>query len=179
MVYAGRHPHTRFLIDGSIEAHLEFLRAGIPKQPRSRFRVRARRSWDIYCEIINRIEGGKIRPIRKYYDRQRRIDPVRTKIRTSDVARLAVERREKPKFLSPKATKLGRPPEYNWDSVKERLKEYAAQSGPVQSLNELLQKCADFAYELHPEKRTPSDKTIRDAIKAHRLDDAAGFDPGK
>jgi hypothetical protein len=73
----------------------------------------------------------------------------------------------------------GRPPEYNWDGVKSRLAAYASQHGPVQTLDELLQKTADFANELHPQHKTPSDKTMREAIKAHALNIAAGFSPGK
>jgi hypothetical protein len=49
----------------------------------------------------------------------------------------------------------------------------------VQTLVELLQKCADFATELHPRKRTPDDKTIREAIKTHALDIAAKNCSGK
>jgi hypothetical protein len=44
MVYGGRHPHSLFLKDGSINDHLKFLGARIPEQPRSRNRARARRS---------------------------------------------------------------------------------------------------------------------------------------
>jgi hypothetical protein len=69
--------------------------------------------------------------------------------------------------------KRGRPAEYNWRGVKSRLAVYVSQHGPVQTLDELLQKCADFASELHPEGSTPSDKTIREAIKRHQLDLAA------
>ena len=78
-----------------------------------------------------------------------------------------------------KKSKRGRPAEYNWDGVKQRLSTYVAKHGPVQTLNELLQKCAEFAGELHPKNSAPSDKTIRDAIKTHSLDVAAGFVPGK
>ncbi|MFZ0423539.1 MAG: hypothetical protein WAL80_11740 [Xanthobacteraceae bacterium] len=72
----------------------------------------------------------------------------------------------------------GRPADYNWTGVKARLETYASQNGAVKTLNELLQKCADFASELHPRKRTPSDKTIREAIKRHALGIAAGIVPG-
>jgi len=99
MIYAGRHPHPRFLKGASIDHHLEFMRAGIPQQPRSRLRARARRNWDIYCEIIRKIEGGEIWPIRRASDRRGRLDPVRTVIRTSDLEWLAAERGERPKYL--------------------------------------------------------------------------------
>jgi hypothetical protein len=72
-----------------------------------------------------------------------------------------------------KKAKRGRPAEYNWDGVKTQLTVYVSENGPMQTLNELLQKCADFASELHPNKSMPDDKTIREAIKTHRLDIAA------
>lgn len=78
-----------------------------------------------------------------------------------------------------KKPKRGRPAEYNWRGVKSRLAAYVSQHGPVRSSDELLQKCADFASELHPKSSTPSDKTIREAIKTHALDVAAGVVPGK
>jgi len=78
-----------------------------------------------------------------------------------------------------KKPKRGRPAEYNWDGVKARLSDHISQHGPMQTLDELMQKCADFAHDLHPKKSTPSDKTIREAIKTHALDIAASFSPGK
>src|SRR5262249_2341225 len=89
----------------------------------------------------------------------------------------------KPKFWQPplKKSKRGRPAEYNWNGVKALLETYVSENGPVQTTSELLQKCADFARDLHPgkRKRTPDDKTIREAIKTHALAAAAGLDPGK
>jgi hypothetical protein len=72
-----------------------------------------------------------------------------------------------------KKQKLGRPQEYNWSGVKLRLTDYVSQHGPIQTAVELMQKCADFAAELHPHHRTPSDKTIREAIKRHQLNTPA------
>jgi hypothetical protein len=92
---------------------------------------------------------------------------------------------DKPNFWRPftavvlEKPKRGRPAEYNWPGVKKQLTAYVAQNGPIQSSIELLQKCADFASELHPERKTPDDKTIREAIKAHALDIAAGLASGK
>ena len=63
--------------------------------------------------------------------------------------------------------------------VKMLLAAYKAQHGPMQKSVELLQKCADFASDLHAKNCTPSDKTIREAIKRHALDVAAGLVPGK
>jgi hypothetical protein len=78
--------------------------------------------------------------------------------------------------------KRGRPAEFNWQGVKARLVHYATEHGPIQSMVELVQKCADFASDLHPKKKTPDDKTIRDAIRKHGLAETArvpGKDPGK
>ena len=77
-----------------------------------------------------------------------------------------------------KRPKRGRPAEYNWDGVKAHIAAYVSQYGPMQTLTELLQKCSDFASDLHAQKRTPDDKTVRDAIKTHGLDIAAGLAPG-
>jgi hypothetical protein len=101
MIYTGRrHPHSRFLKDGSILEHLNFLRAGIAElEPRSRIRIRAHRSWDIYCEIIKGIEAGRIQPVRVAYDAEGQIDPIRTVIRTSDLHVLATQRKERPRCL--------------------------------------------------------------------------------
>ncbi len=67
----------------------------------------------------------------------------------------------------------GRPATYNWTGVKGRLEEYATKEGPVEALEELIQKCTDFATDLHPRHRAPGEKTVRDAIKKHLLDQAA------
>jgi hypothetical protein len=100
MVYAGRHPYPYFfrIKGGSIEDHLEFLRLGVA-QHSPRKRVRAQRSWDIYREIMIRIEQGKIRHLKTAYDAEGRTDPCRTQIRTSDLRKLAKERGEKPRYL--------------------------------------------------------------------------------
>ena len=100
MVYAGRHPYPYFfdVKDRSIEAHLEFLKLGLAQSP-PRKRVRAERSWDIYCELIRRIEQSRIQPVKLASDPLGGIDPCRTRIRTSDLADLAKERGETPRYL--------------------------------------------------------------------------------
>jgi hypothetical protein len=100
MVYAGRHPYPYFFdVKGrGIKEHLEFLRLGLA-QSSPRKRVRAQRSWDIYCELIRRIEQSRIQPVKLAYDRLGSIDLRRTQIRTSDLADLAKERGEKPRYL--------------------------------------------------------------------------------
>ena len=86
-----------------------------------------------------------------------------------------------PSFWKPtlEKPKRGRPPTYNWEGVKAKLETYVAEHGPVRTSEELIQKCGDFAADLHPKNDVPSDKTIRDAVKKHALDAAAGFIPGK
>jgi hypothetical protein len=78
-----------------------------------------------------------------------------------------------------KRARRGRPNEYNWSGVRERLSIYASTNGPVQTKQELLHKCGDFAQELHPENERPDDSTISAAIKTHRLDTVAGMARGK
>ena len=78
-----------------------------------------------------------------------------------------------------KKSKPGRPAEYNWNGVRAQLMDYVSQNGPVQTLGELLEKCGDFASDLHPKKKRPDDNTIREAIRTHALDAAAGVAPGK
>jgi hypothetical protein len=100
MIYAGRHPHSQFLRDGNVEDYLKFLRAGFPeREPASRIGARARLSWDIFCDITQRIEQGRIEPVRRAYDATGQLDYVRTVIRTSDLKHLAAERKEQPKYL--------------------------------------------------------------------------------
>jgi len=88
----------------------------------------------------------------------------------------------KPDFWKPAGLnkpQRGRPPEYDWPGVKSRIAAYVLENGPMQELNELLQKCGDFAHDLHPEGSTPDDRTIRDAIKTHALDVEARLVRGK
>jgi hypothetical protein len=98
MVYAGRHPLPRFLRDGSIKDHERFLCAGI-REGEPRAAIRARRSWDIYCELINRIKAGRLVPIKLAYLEDGEIDPRGTVIETADLVQLANERGEQPKYL--------------------------------------------------------------------------------
>jgi hypothetical protein len=110
MVYAGRHPHSRFLRDGSIEDRLTFLRAGI-REREPRVRIRARVSWDILCELVKRIEHGRLNAVRPAYSKDGQIDPIRTVIRTADLVALAIERGNQPKYLRhllERGTSIGR-----------------------------------------------------------------------
>jgi hypothetical protein len=101
MIYACRHPLPRFLKDGNIEEHLGFLRAGVrDSELYTTDRASAQLSWDIYCELMKRIASGKVNPLSSAYFEDGKINPVRTLIRTLDVAELARERGERPKYLS-------------------------------------------------------------------------------
>jgi hypothetical protein len=94
MVYAGRHPHKRFLRDFPLDERLTFLKAGFGR------RRAARRSWDIYLEILKKIEQREIAPSRTAYDPHGKVDPIRSLIKTSDLADLAFERGERPRSLT-------------------------------------------------------------------------------
>jgi hypothetical protein len=102
---------------------------------------------------------------------------LRIELRAADVRKVLCGE-QTPAATEIKRPKRGRPPEYNWDGVKTRIAAYVSRYGPMQTLTELLQKCSDFASELHGRKSTPDDKTVRDAIKTHGLDIAAGLAPG-
>jgi hypothetical protein len=83
------------------------------------------------------------------------------------------------RLISQTQSARGRPPEYNWIGVRTELAAYVSKHGPMRKHVELMQKCADFATDQHPEGKTPNDATIRAAIKKHALDIAAGLTPGK
>jgi hypothetical protein len=72
------------------------------------------------------------------------------------------------KSSSPKGTR-GRPAEYDWDGVRSELNRYVTKHGLMRSKNELIQKCSAIAAGLHPEQKTPDEKTVRAAIKKHGL----------
>lgn len=106
MVYAGRHPRPRFLKNDTVTDHLEFLGAGVRDSPpserarlRERSRVRARRTRNIYYELIDRIRHGRIIAAKAEYLRGGEIDPLRTVILKTDLIDLARERGETCKYL--------------------------------------------------------------------------------
>src|SRR5262249_6624382 len=91
MVYTSRHPHTQFLKGSDLEDHLTFLRAGIRESGRpSRIRARQRQSWDIFCELMKRIDEGHLRTVARAYTKSGQIDPTRTVIRTENLVQLAI-----------------------------------------------------------------------------------------
>jgi hypothetical protein len=97
MVYAGRHPYPRMFgpYDDSnkIERCRTLLKVGLPASQHAQL------SWDIFLELEKRIEQGTIEPHNPIHDRAERIDPFRTEISITDLARLAKDRGEKPEYL--------------------------------------------------------------------------------
>jgi hypothetical protein len=108
LIYAGRHPMSVFLSDGSLDDVEVFIgRKGSSDSARGR-RLRgaerrwagARRlSWDIYCTLNRMVERGKIEPARQSFEGGR-LDPRRTTIRTADLVKLAERRGERPEYLA-------------------------------------------------------------------------------
>jgi hypothetical protein len=129
MIYADRHPYPHFFVvnkNSSIEDLLEVLKLGLSNKLPSkrvytgtdrrvraradrRVRARVQKSWDIYCELMKRVKHETIIPINGVsYDRVGKIDPRRTRIRTSDLADLAAERGERPRCLRHLSARQGR-----------------------------------------------------------------------
>ena len=101
MVYAGRHPYEfefgPYDTRDRRERCLTRLKVGLAEKPHKR--PRAQRSWDIFCELGERIKSGRIKPIRIRRDLHGNIDFVDTVIATAELVKLAIERDEQPKYL--------------------------------------------------------------------------------
>jgi hypothetical protein len=93
-VYLGGHPGGKFIEGASIDALERFLGKEAPDGARTLV-------WDIYCELLRRVEAGAIKPVRAAYLRSGKLDTRDTVIKTEDVASLARERGEAPKYLAP------------------------------------------------------------------------------
>jgi hypothetical protein len=79
MVYAGRHPHGKFLRDGSVGDYEDFIRTN-------------QTSWNAYCDLMRRAERGSL-PLKKaVYLRDGRLDPRRTRITLQTLLDLAQDR---------------------------------------------------------------------------------------
>ena len=103
MVYAGRHPYPEMFGPYGGENRrkhcLTLLKLGLSERlPR---RQRAQRSWNIFCEVGERIRQGKIKPITTAYDLAGEIDLIDTVISTVEIMQLARDRGEQPKYLRP------------------------------------------------------------------------------
>jgi hypothetical protein len=85
MVSAGRHPYPKMFgpYDGKNRRKhcLTLLKLGLSEQGPDR--QHAQRSWDMYCEITERIKRGKITPIKTVRDFAGEIDPINTVIPTA------------------------------------------------------------------------------------------------
>jgi hypothetical protein len=77
--------------------------------------------------------------------------------------------RFRPKLPPLQKAKRGRPVEYNWLGVGPKIKDYVSQNGPMKTFDELLQKCMDFARDLHPKGKTPDESTTKKAIEKYKL----------
>jgi hypothetical protein len=162
MIYAGRHPASRFLRGGTVEDYIDFLRAGMSKGGKARL------SWDIYCEIIRRIELGEIKPLQGCYLPSGEIDPVRTVIRTSDLARLASERGERPKYLRHLLSKAR---ERREAAVKALLKSGVrpGQNTPWKQFYRSVREASGISTEGGPQRGFSDEmieKTARELLKA-------------
>jgi hypothetical protein len=173
MIYSGRHPHESFLRDGDVDDYLKFLKAGIPKVPRSKKRARARRSWDIYCELMKRIEAGAITPVRFAYQRSGELDPIRTVIRLDDVAALATDRGERPNYLRHIQNGATNPARAAGGPVIERARRALAELYPngiprqVDKANKILVTEVDKLLK-QQNLAVPSDVTILRAARRHK-----------
>jgi len=153
MVYAGRHPYPKMFgpyDESSKREHcLTLLKLGLAKKlPR---RQRARRSWDILCELEERIKQGRIQPIKSAYDPDGAIDPTRTVIKTAELIKLANERGERPKYLRhlllPNAAEPAAAPPQS-DQEREVIA-YAAgllKEHPHATFKNIFQRCQDSRF---------------------------------
>jgi hypothetical protein len=110
MVYAGRHPYPEMFgpYGGKNRRKhcLTLLKLGLSERlPR---RQRAQRSWNIFCEVGERIRQGKIKPITTAYDLAGEIDLIDTVISTAEIMQLARDRDEQPKYLRPLLVSAGK-----------------------------------------------------------------------
>jgi hypothetical protein len=93
-VYFGGHPGGIFIEEASIDQLERFL----GREARDGVRTLG---WDIYCELTRRVEAGTIKPVRAAFLPSGKVNPRDTFIMTEDVAALAKEREESPKYLAP------------------------------------------------------------------------------
>ena len=76
------------------------------------------------------------------------------------------------------AGKAGRPPTYDWPLINQRIVEHVKKRGrSLKDTADLIALIRLIQDEIDPNK-SPDDKTIREAIKTHGLDVAAGVKPG-
>ncbi|HKF61233.1 MAG TPA: hypothetical protein VKB42_07735, partial [Dongiaceae bacterium] len=86
MVYALRHPHGRFLSDGSVGDHEDFIRANDPDAERRH------NSWNAYCDLKQRAKGGSLPLEKPVYLRDGALDPRHTLVAFEALLELAMAR---------------------------------------------------------------------------------------
>jgi hypothetical protein len=95
MVCSGRHPYPKdFGPYDDRNKHkrcLTLLKLGLSE--RLPDRQHAQRSWNLYCEITEKIKRGKITPIKTVRDFAGEIDPINTVIPTAHLRRDATSKR--------------------------------------------------------------------------------------
>ena len=162
MVYAGRHPHTVFLRDGSVADVEKFIRL-------------ESLSWAVYHTLLGAIRRGDIKPIRSDFDRDGGIDPRSTVIQTSDLAALARTRGDARIAIAPAPPEThsggaGRPSSMHLIDAEfpQRIKRREVADSLAKEARELVA----WQKEKHPQLRPPAPKTvesrIREAYNAHK-----------
>jgi hypothetical protein len=120
-VYAGRHASSKFLSDATLEDVEIFLGRGSTD-------ARRRLSWDVYCDLLRLIGRGEVEPLRSAYLPDGKFDPLKTVIRTADVAKLGVRRGDDPELLRGWA-RIEPPRKERVQPRAERVREAIAKSG--------------------------------------------------
>jgi hypothetical protein len=164
MVYSGRHPGGHF-VNGTLDwerASLNDFEVFLGRRAREGERKLA---WDVYCELLNKVKARKIEPVRTAYLPKGELDPRDTVIKTADVAALARERRESPKYLAPW---MIAPPTDTREGARplpEATPSVARK--PRMSDAELKLKLSSFLKQLESEGRRFNQETARKAAEAH------------
>jgi hypothetical protein len=157
MVYAGRHPGGAFL-SGETKSRTQNYGPASREEYESFMRQRTLRfddearprqglAWDIYIELQKRIGTGELNPVQSAYEKDGRLDPLRTTIRTAYLVTLADERDERPEYLAHlmplpearhKAEELKRAPDARIDAAIVRVYDSAkAENRKPPNINEL------------------------------------------
>jgi hypothetical protein len=162
MVYAGRHPYPHdfgpYDSRNKRERCLTLLKLGLSERlPR---RQRAQRSWDIFCELGERVRQGLITPTRIARDLAGEVDLVETVIAIRDLVQLAIERGESPKYLRGFQTKTTTPRASPKMTKREEVKAFVDKNYP----NGVDVSYRVLKLELSKSGLPVSDRTIRRAL---------------
>jgi len=180
MALADRHPYERFFeVDKeNVEDLIGMLQLGLsqstsrisgkPQRSRAQARQRVQATWDIYCTLRDKIERGKIQPVRKSYDQAGNLHPGRTIIKTCDVIALATERGDQSKYLEPL---LSRVDAHQGDEKNTPTKASKKRASPVRD------RAARALVEIYPGGIPPMDEEsnqvlvgrVEDWLKSNKL----------